>query len=402
MWAHSEELAGAIDSALTGTFTPLRRTTKKNLTALTVSFLNILGSARSGQGRLSLATLYRLLPTFGTPHAREKRLGRFLDNQGLDSHGISTGLAQLILGKKGDGLWPVVFDQTKAGSTQSLIAGVPFEGRVLPLGAYTFDYPWHTTAPHSQNELEHTFLIDLEMALPPGVKAVFVGDRGFARASLLRQCQNEERLFIIRGRTGTVIHHLGIRKKLGELAAEDYKAIRYRNVFYHAQKKVPVDVIVYREPGFEDTWYLLVPSLSEEIIGTEEAVAFYRQRMQVEQAFRDFKTHLGLRGLRLKVRVAERMGRLVLAFLIAYSLALILGTSQEAEEARRDLECPRKKARHGTRRTLSVLFVAMQMLSHPKHKEHAFYRLKQIAERIARESLKPPPEPVLLPTRAAA
>jgi len=129
-WAHSEKLAISVDAAVSGAFGSLGRPVQKNLAALCVSFLGVLGSARSGQGRLSLAALYRFLPTFGTPHAREKRLNRFLDNKRLDPHGVSSGLAQLIFGKKGGGFWPIVFDQTKAGNTQSLVAGVPFEGRI--------------------------------------------------------------------------------------------------------------------------------------------------------------------------------------------------------------------------------------------------------------------------------
>jgi hypothetical protein len=33
--------------------------------------------------------------------------------------------------------------------------------------------------------------------------------------------------------------------------------------------------------------------------------------MQVEHSFRDFKSHLGVRGLKLKVRIAPRLSRAV-------------------------------------------------------------------------------------------
>jgi len=88
----------------------------------------ILGRARSGNGTLSLAALYRVLPTEGTAHAREKRLHRFLDNRGLDPRGVTDGLVRLVLEQRGRGLWPILFDQTKSGVTQAILAGVPFEG----------------------------------------------------------------------------------------------------------------------------------------------------------------------------------------------------------------------------------------------------------------------------------
>jgi hypothetical protein len=379
----NEDILKTVHKAVAKAFTPLKRPVQKNLANLTVAFLHVLSASRSGYGHLSLAALFRVLPTEGTLHAREKRLRRFLDNRNLDPWGVSSGLAKLIFGSKGAGLWPIVFDQTKSGASQALMAGVPFEGRTLPLAIYTFDYPWKTTAPLSQNDLERIFLADIEEALPKEVKPIFIGDRGYARAALLRQSNQERRLYIIRGRSDTVVEHRGNRVKLRDLKYQASKVVRYRAVLYQSKEKVEVDVVVFKAAEFEEPWYLLVPSLSENILSSEAVVSLYRERMQIEQSFRDFKTHLGLRGLKLKVRIAERTGRVMLAFCIAYCLAICLGASKEAEEARDNLEILRKAPRHGTRRTLSALSLAMQMLSHPKHKNKALNRLKCIAERIA-------------------
>src|SRR2546422_6781087 len=65
-----------MDAALCGSFQCLRRPVQKNLAVLTVTFLRLLGAARGGNGRLSLGMLFRVLPTAGTAHAREKRLRR--------------------------------------------------------------------------------------------------------------------------------------------------------------------------------------------------------------------------------------------------------------------------------------------------------------------------------------
>jgi hypothetical protein len=63
---------------------------------------------------------------------------RFLSNHRLDPRGVTDGLVRVIFGRRGKGFWPILFDQTKSGATQALVAGVPFEGRTLPLAAYTF------------------------------------------------------------------------------------------------------------------------------------------------------------------------------------------------------------------------------------------------------------------------
>ena len=153
--------------------------------------------------------------------------------------------------------------------------------------------------------------------------------------------------------------------KLHQLKAKPFAALRYEDVLYHAQRKVKVDVVVYHEPRYQETWYLLVPVAFRQWLPTEQVVSLYRERMQIEQSFRDFKIHLGLRGLKLRVDVAARTGRLLLSFLLAYTLCVLLGESSLGQKARSSFESPRRTPRHGTRRTLSALMIAMLMLSHP-------------------------------------
>jgi hypothetical protein len=100
--------------------------------------------------------------------------------------------------------------------------------------------------------------------------------------------------------------------------------------------------------------------------------------MQIEQSFRDFKTHLGLRGLDLQIDIAPRMGRLLLTFCLTYVLCVLLGESTLGRQARRWFEIPRRTARHGTRRILSALSIAMLILSHPAWVERATALLLKI------------------------
>ncbi len=355
---------------------------------------------RSGYGRLSLAALARALPTPGTAHAREKRLHRFLRNRRLDFRVVSDGLAPLLL-PAGRRFCPILLDQTKSGSTQALVAAVPYGGRALPLGCYTFDYPLTEPALRSQNELEHIFLLDLESSFPSGVIPIWVGDRGYARSLLLEQNQKETRVFVIRGRRGTVVTYKGQRQKLGELRAPANRAIRYSQVRYHAQREVPVDIIAYRDGGYEEPWYLLVPAGSAGWLKTEDVVALYRERMQIEQSFRDFKTHLGLRGLDLQVDISARMGRLLLAFCLVYILCVLLGDSPLGEQAREVFEIPRRRARHGTTRTLSFLSIATLMLSHPVWAEKSRALLVKIALRAILKKPLLSPSRIFLPRTKA-
>jgi hypothetical protein len=85
--------------------------------------------------------------------------------------------------------------------------------------------------------------------------------------------------------------------------------------------------------------------------------------MHIELTFRDWKTHLGVRGLRLEVDVAPRLGRLLLALSLAYILAVLLGAGPLGARVRAQTEVLRSTPRHGTRRRLGALSVGILALS---------------------------------------
>lgn len=376
-------LVAALTVAVDGSFRELRRSVRKTLILVCTALVTVMTGTRSGAGRLSLAALYRVLPVASRPHSRENRLRRFLDNRRLEGRAVSTGLGRLLVARGGRGFWPVLIDQTKIGSVEALVAAAPFEGRAVPLAVYTFAYPWREVMP-SQNRLEDLFLGDLADSVPAGIVPVFIGDRGYCRAQLLRRCQQEGTWLLVRGRAGTIVEYQGRRQKLGHLTAPARTPVRYADVLYHAHQRVAVDVIVYHDPNYAEPWYLLVPCWTRPAWSAAQVVQLYRRRMQIEQSFRDFKTHLGVRGLQLRARVPERLGRLLLAFCLVYAVLLLLGVTPAGVRARRDLEILRQQPRHGTRRTLSALSVAMLMLTHPRHAERALTALCRLLERSAR------------------
>ena len=85
--------------------------------------------------------------------------------------------------------------------------------------------------------------------------------------------------------------------------------------------------------------------------------------MMIEVSFRDFKSQLGIRGLTLRVRRAERLSRLLCGLVLVYILFLSLGASSLGEGLRKALEIPRLKPRHGTTRTLNILSLALMAIT---------------------------------------
>jgi hypothetical protein len=330
------------------------------LALLTVAMLQLWRGARSGHGGLSLAALSRTLPLDQTEKARAKRLARLLRHPALDGTVLTPLLVRLALGDRPAGWIPIVVDQTTIRGTQVLMAGVRVAHRVLPVAFACFEY---ATIRTSQNVLEQSLLLLIAACLPPGCKPVFVMDRGYARASLLRELRRLNLPYLVRGRSQTIVRVDGQRCALGRLRRRQGHARRYAHAAYQDTTQEPVDIVVYHDPGFQEPWFLLVPPGSDAQLPTADVVALYRERMHIELTFRDWKTHLGVRGLRLEVDVAPRLGRLLLALSLAYILAVLLGAGPLGARVRAQTEILRSTPRHGTRRRLGALSVGILALS---------------------------------------
>lgn len=359
----------------------LRRWLALNLALLTVAMLQLWRGARSGHGYLTLAALSRALPLAEGEKARSKRLARLVRNKHLIGSAMTPLLVRLALGPRPRGWVPMVLDQTTLRGTPTLLAGVRVAGRILPVAFACFEY---ATLRKSQNALEFALLLLVKASLPPRCTPLFVMDRGYARVALLAQLRQAGIPYLIRGRRNTMVRLGGQRLALGRVPHRQGVAIRYPQVMYQNTKREPVDLIVFHDPAFQEPWYLLVPPGSSRQLPTAAVVALYRQRMHIELTFRDWKTHLGIRGLRLEVDIAPRLERLLLALTVAYTLAVLLGAGPAARCVRADCEVLRATPRHGTRRRLSALSVGILLLSLARFAALAARALTRLLAALAR------------------
>ncbi len=330
------------------------------LALLTVAMLQLWRGARSGSGGLTLGALSRTLPLDQREKARSKRLYRLLRNASLDGTQMTPLLVRLALGAHPRGWVPIVVDQTDVQGTQVIMAGIRVAHRVLPVAFACFEYG---KIRKSQNAIENSLLLLIAACLPPACKPLFVMDRGYARASLLQQLRTLNIPFLIRGRSNTIVRIGKKRLSLGRLSHRLGHPRRYSHAAYQDTLQEPVDIVVFHDPTFQQPWFLLVPAGSAQQLPTAEVVALYRQRMHIELTFRDWKTHLGLRGLRLQVDPALRLGRLLLALSSAYLLAVLLGSGPMAATVRTPCEVLRSRPRHGTQRRLGALSLGILALS---------------------------------------
>jgi hypothetical protein len=384
-----DPLFAAIGDLIEAHFLGLRKPVRRNLTRLGSGVLHVAASVRFGYGGLRLTSIARALPdrerfTFKSCY---KWLSRFLKCRYFDPSGLAESMLGLILGRHPPPWVIVLIDQTTIDGVQVVNAAIPLEGRAVPVTWVDFEYPWKTLTPPSQNTIERYLLTWLAAAAPPGVRLILVFDRGYARVELVKDLNQARQPFVIRVPTRVIVQAVvgGRRRRLsvGRLPHHTGTPIRYRHVLYHGHAAEPVDIIVYRERAFREAWYLVVPPDSEAWLPTDDVIRLYRQRMQIEQCFRDWKSHLGLRGLRLQVQKPERLLRVLMGFTLAYLLTLLLGQDPLVQRWRSCFELPRRHPRHGTTRILSVLSLAIYLLADPRWAHLARERLVQILSRLS-------------------
>src|SRR5206468_794213 len=315
----NQELSTTVGRLIETYFTQLRRTVRKNLTRLTCAFLRLALSVRFGYGGLHLTSVARVLPQGVNFKSSYKWLSRFLKCKYFDPSSLAECMLALILGRKPPPWVIVLVDQTTIDGVQVVNAAIPLEGRAVPVAWIDFEYPWKTLAPASQNTIERYLLTWLAEAAPPHVRLLLVFDRGYARVELIKDLNRGQQPFLIRA-PGKVIVQAMVRGR--------------------------------------------------------------RQRMCIVHCFRDWKRHLGLRGLRLHVQKPERILRLLMGFTLAYLLLLLLGQDPLAEKLRPYFEQPRRRDRHGTPKILSVLSMALYLLSDPRWEQRTQERWIQILSRL--------------------
>jgi hypothetical protein len=376
----------------------IRVTILKNIALVTYALITLFQGARGGNGWLSKAALARCLPLGTGPKEREQRLYRFLENIRLTPELLIPLHIALACGTKLRERLPMILDQTTIRGIETLLIGLVFNGRVLPIAFSCF---MKRFIHKSQNILEHSLILAAMSCFPPEFRPLLILDRGYARVSLLLHLRQEGIPFLCRAKRSVMVYLQGqIKgKTLGRFKINPGQIRRY-SVLYHSQKKEPLDLIIYFGRGYKEPWYLLVPSGTS--LTGEEIVELYAKRMSIEQGFRDWKTHLGVRGLVFYGdNPAPRLTRLLLAFSLSYLLCLALGSTEEAEAVRAFVEIKRHKPRHGTTRTLSVLSIGILRLSLKKFSKQAYRNLLNILSRLSRgkgviQWCLSPPKPIRL------
>lgn len=261
----------------------------------------------------------RRVPKHGLWH-RLKRLRRFLCNPRLEMEPVYTRLMHLAMGVSDapGTLVPVLVDLTYLEPYAFLVASISRKGRALPVDWHAFRRNLMGEGVTSENLLIDRLLRQVLARIPETLTAVVVADREFARASLFRKLRQLNRDFVIRVNRETWVHNATYCGPMGDLArAPGMKMRWYPHSYYGQTDCVPINLLVVWKRGYTEPW-LLATSLSD----PKQVLKLYRTRMKIEHGFRDWKTHLRLRGTLWAQNVEYVKGLMTVLALLYWFIAL--------------------------------------------------------------------------------
>jgi hypothetical protein len=247
----------------------------------------------------NLAQLARQLDRPGTAKGARQWLARVLDRPHFAPDTLYADLLHVLpdaILHARSGPVPLLVDLTFfAQQWVVLQVSLPWERRALPLLRVVQPYQGEE---RSQAQAVAQALAWLQQHLPGGYQRyLLVMDRGFPGHAFLNQLRATGWRFLIRIEGRWRVEHrdyvgslldLGTALPVGSvpgLLRDAHLGERGRGL----QRSSQAHVVYFRGEGHQAPWYLVTSETDPAL-----AIALYRQRMQIEQEFRDLKGYWGL------------------------------------------------------------------------------------------------------------
>ena len=350
-------------------------------------FAEAVWAAMSGC-QLSLTRLSYKLMGQGFLKAALKRMDRFIGNQRIESE--SWLVAQALLHRLGSLSGPVIiavdWSSISPGARfVTLRAGLTYPGMGRSLTVYEQVHPLGKLG---NGKVESALLKQLRQWVPPGAQVILVTDAGFRRP-WFKQAQALGWGWIGRVRRGVQVGQINDQhcrwKSVSQwFAMATGRAQRLSDCRLSKRFEWPCEVVLVRKrlspakayglPGHKPTpkaaqqarqsahepWMLVHCSRLNRY-SPEQIVAWYGQRMQIEQSFRDTKSPTYGMGQTIgRSRCAARLQALLLIGTVAAYLLWHIGQLAESEGLHR-----RYKATTRPTRELSLITLALLLCRLP-------------------------------------
>jgi len=298
---------------------------------------------------VGLASIARCMRNTAFVRHRIKRIERFITNPRICSEKATRALVQWLLCPKH--LTVVSLDWTHFRQYSMLVAKVLVCRRGIPVAWAVMRRGEFNEKRKSRNHVEEQ-LIELLRDVLRGYEWVLLADRGFARASLIKKLQQWGIKFVLRAMGDTWVETDKYAGLLDSLPRRVGKIQRYEEVVYQKSARVKVGLVLSHAEPAAEPWYLLT-----NLKGTRQVERLYRKRMWIEESFRDAKSGLGLKRLRLSEPV--RYERMMIVVAVVMALMILSALVYRRRWTEDDLKLATK--RRG--QVLSVFTLGMRLVA---------------------------------------
>lgn len=332
--------------------------------------------------RLTVTDLGRSITSQTTQKHSIKRADRLLSNPHIHNERITLyrALTHQLIGNQKHPIILVDWSDMDGSKQHFLLrAAMAVDGRSMTL------YDEVHTLDSKEKLLTHKqFLLQLKALLPTDCKPVLVTDAGFRTtwfklvASMnwdwVGRVRNRHHIRWTRG--GPWFNAKSCYEKatsrpvyLGEAVLTRSNPLRCRFIIYKGKRQGRKDINMMGDvaknqrslkhaAGQREPW-LLATSLLENTTIAKKVVQLYRLRMQIEEGFRDIKSHrFGLSLTYHRTSSVERLQVLLLISTLAIVVLWLLGMAVVLRQEHYQFQA--NSVRH--RNVLSVIFIGLQMI----------------------------------------
>lgn len=323
-------------------------------------------------GRLSPATMGRVLSSGALPKHGIKRVDRLLGNPKMVGDRLFFFLAIAHRLLRGCTRPVILVDWTQAGGQHvALVAAVPIGGRALPIYVEV-----HSLKKLGNAAVEKRFLCALKAVIPAECRGVIVTDAGFKGPFFQAVLeQGWDFLGRIRGTTKAVSSVGETTSKEQFYSRASTTPVDLGRFGLFVKQKIPCRLVLVRKrrrPGPKrppptckeeremrraalDPW-LLATSIPDG--DAASVVGIYARRMQIEETFRDTKNHrFGWSLGDVRLSTPQRTAVLLTLAALAFLIVTLLGMAAERRGVHRAYQANTER-----RRVLSFLVLATAIL----------------------------------------
>ena len=315
-------------------------------------------------GVVGVAAIGRELNVATTPKHAIKRVDRFLSNRKVPLLKMLTAYLLWVIGSRR--CIGICCDWTKIREWPVLVASLVYRGRSIPLLWAVMD---KNKLNRSWNGFENGFFALLSQMIPRQIKVIILLDRGFKRVSLLRHLEHCGLHYVIRSGGNTAVKHVHYEGAMTNLISKKGRLMDLPQALIRKFQSHRTRIIGVWDDGQKEPW-ILVTDLADP---PREIIRWYGKRFQIEEMFRDQKSHrFGWALGGLQMHQADRLECLLLIIAFAQFMVLMVGALARHHQFDRQLQTNTRRYRFEHSDFFLGRYYFFRLTWHPRQLSLAF------------------------------